>query len=186
MSFPLLSGCSKKTWPIVAWNPPEKPEFWSQMRFPYGSKLRPSGANIRRVWIHLSHFCQVELAKFTFSITITIITVLYNNMRILCVCLSVCLCVCPTWDIRNRRLYRHAAYIILKSFASWFAQTVFRVYMTHGLREKAFGSFSSVTRQIPCTHCYTSGYPGQDKSCPLQGSLWNILKGYMLKDMPST
>ena len=37
-----------------------------------------------------------------------------------------------------------------------------------------------------CMHRYTSGYPGQDESCLLQESRWNILEGYALKDTPST
>ena len=34
-------------------------------------------------------------------------------------------------------------------------------------------------------HGYFSGYPGQDESGPLHESLWNILEGYALKDIPS-
>ena len=109
--------------------------------------------------------------------------VLYNNTHTLCVC--VCVCVCLTWDIWNGRSYRHAAYTILKSFAWRVAQTAFRAYMTSGSREKAYERFSPVTCQFPYMHRYTSGYPRQDESCPLQQSCWNILKGYTLKDMPS-
>ena len=64
-------------------------------------------------------------------------------------CVSVCLSVCPTWDMRNGRLYRHAAYSILKSFNWWVAQTAFWAYTMHHSREKAFGSFLPVRLRIP-------------------------------------
>ena len=91
-----------------------------------------------------------------------------------------------TPDILNGRSYRHAAYANSKSLAWRIVQTAFQAYTTRSSGEKAFGSLSAITRTIPCTHRYTLGYPGQDKSCQLQGSLWNILEGYALKDTPST
>ena len=94
------------------------------------------------------------------------------------------LCVCPTWDIRNGRSYRHAAYNILKSLVWRLAQTAFRAYTLGDWREKAFEMSSPVARPIPYAHRYTSGCPEQDESCPLHQSRWNILEGYALKDTP--
>ena len=97
---------------------------------------------------------------------------------------SVGLCPCPTWDILNERLHHHAAYIVLKSFAWWVAQTPFRAYTTCGSREKAFRSFLPVMDWIPCTHHYTSSYPEQDESCPLQEALGTFSKDTRRRTRP--
>ena len=108
--------------------------------------------------------------------------VLYNNTTTLCV--HACLSVCPTWDTRNGRRYRHAAYTILKSFAWQMIQTPFWGYTMRGSREKGFRRFSSVTLQIPCRHGYFSGYPRQDETCTLQQSFRNILEGMSWRTRP--
>ena len=54
----------------------------------------------------------------------------------------------------------------MESFAWRVAQTAFRVDTTRGWREKAFGSFTQFNASTAVHARYTSGYPGQDESCP--------------------
>ena len=96
---------------------------------------------------------------------------------------SVCVCLSnlryPEREVVLPRRLHHLEELHLVN-----CTTAFQAYTTHDSREKAFEKFLPVTRRIPCTHRYISGYPGQDESCPLQQSFWNILEGYALKDTP--
>ena len=107
----------------------------------------------------------------------------YIIILILCVC--VCLSVCPTWDPEWEVVLPHSLHY-LEELVWRVAQTAFWACTMCGLKEKAFVSYLPVRCRIPCTHQYTFGYLRQDESCQLQESCWNILKGYVLKDTPST
>ena len=103
------------------------------------------------------------------------IRISYINVHTVCVCLCVSVCVCPLRDLRNGMSYCCTSFINAKRFSWWVAQTAFQAYKTRSSRGKVFGTFCPVY-MLKAVHAhYTSGYRGQEESCPPLEHCWKVM-----------
>ena len=115
----------------------------------------------------------------------------YIIIRVFCVCVCVCVCQCVCVSVQPE-ISGMGGRIAMLFIPSWRAlpgklhKLLFKPIRRMVWKKKPLQVFRQLHAEFPCTHCYISGYSGQDESYPLLDLCWMILEGHTSKDMPTT